>query len=82
MDTQRPIKKIVNPTPEEIQAFSKDLDELLKKHSFILQPTLKINATGITPENKVFKIVEETPKIEVPPTPANPQSEVDKKAIN
>lgn len=81
MDPTKQPKKAITPTPEELQALNKDLDEVLKKHSMVLQPALKVNSTGIIPELRVFKIVEETPKIVIPVAPA-PQSEVDKKATN
>lgn len=80
--TQKPQKKAVTPTPEELQSLNKDIEEVLKKHSMVFQNTLKIGIMGITPELRVFKLVDETPKIEVPKTPIVTQSEVDKKAVN
>ena len=57
--------KFVSPTPEEQIAFTKELDELLKKHSMIMQPALSATATAIRPEIRLFKIVPEA-KIVIP----------------
>jgi len=72
---QAPAKKAVTPTPQELTEFQNELDALLKKRSLVFQPALRVTSSGITPELRIFKLVDNSP-LKVPEE--KPKTEIEK----
>ena len=81
-DAQTPTPKkivVVKPSPEEVNAFKVELERLLKKYNFYMEPILTGMPLKIEPIISIKKKVEVD---EVKPEPPKIIKSVDEKAIN